>query len=482
VDLSARLDAALFGLEPAAWYARHLLVIGLTSALFYFLMRGFAGRVASAAAALLLLSGPPFAEVSRQLWARHYVEGLFCALLSLLLFRSAVGRGGWPAAFGAGAAGLVAMLGKEVFAAVPLVVLVLPWGALRRRFQAAVPLLVALAVYLAWRNAMVGYWGGIGSGGRSLFEPVRRGIASLELFPGTLAGVPAAVALALLMLALLLLRPTREQAAGMFLASGLVLAPLSLLNDPPAGRYSIVPLAAVAALIGAAGGAGLAAGGVRRLLAVLLLAGALVPAFVKGRRAFAAAAPASSRSRAEALFYSRSSRSRDVLYRPVEAAWFFDGLDWLRARSGLGGAGSVVYDAVALCEGTESRRIFAFDETSGGVVQDPPASTAEIASICARLDRTMPLSADMSYRDSTLTWRLGPQQVGTWAFLSGAAAAPFAVSREGSLFIRFTGDVSLRVRHEMPDGRLGLSPTLTLHIRDGMARTSLTEGRQTVER
>ncbi|MFI5197208.1 MAG: hypothetical protein ACHQJD_01190 [Thermoanaerobaculia bacterium] len=482
IDASVRLDAALFGLQPAAWYVRHLLVIGLTAALFYALMRGSVGRVASAAAALLLLAASPVAEVSRQLWVRHYVEGLACAFLSLLLFRRAVvGRGGWLAAFGAGVAGLVAMLGKEVFAAVPLVALALPWGAMRRRSRAAVPLLVALAGYLVWRNAMVGYWGGNRSGGIGLLEPVRRALAYLELFPNTLVGVPAAAGLALLALALFLLRPSRAQAAAIVLVAGLVLAPLSLLSDPPAGRYAIVPLAAVAALIGTAAGEGLNAGGARRLLAVLLLAGALVPASVKGHIAFAAAAPAAARSRAEAIFYARQSRPGDVLYRPVEPAWYFDGLDWLGARSGKGGPRAVVYDPITLCDGrVDSAHVYAYDPKTGSVASGLPEPLAEIAATCARLDRTMPLSVDLTYRDSTFAWRLGPDQGGTWAFLSGEGGAPFSASREGSLFIRFLGDVNLRVRHETPDGRLGLSPPLTLHVRDGTARTALTEAGQIV--
>jgi hypothetical protein len=467
VDLSARFDAALFGLEPAAWYVRHLLVIGLSVALLYILMRGWVPRAASVTAAILLLVGSPMAEVSRQLWARHYVEGLACAFLSLLLLRWAVGRGGWPAALGAGVAGLVAMLGKEVFAAIPFVALVLPWGAMRRRFRASVPLFVALASYLVWRNAMVAYWGGIGGGGKALIEPVRRSAAYLQHFPGTLLGVRAAAGLALFVLALVLLRPTRPQAAAIVLVTGLVLAPLSLLSDPPAGRYAIVPLAAVAALVGTAVGTGLDVGGVRRLLAVLLVVGTLVPALITGRNAFAVAAPVAARSRAEALFYARRSRQNDVLYRPVEPAWYFDGLDWLQARSRGGGTGSVVYDGVALCDRVTPSRIFAYDATLGGVVPEPSGPVAEIAATCARLDRTMPLSADLTYRNSTLTWRLGPDQVGTWAFLSGETAAPFFVGREGSLVIRLTGDVKLRVKHETPDDRLGLSPLLTLRVADG---------------
>jgi hypothetical protein len=474
IDASVRLDAALFGLEPRGWYLRHLLVIGLAASLLYVLLRGRTSRLASAGAALFLLASPPIAEIARELWARHYVEGLACALLSLLLLRSSVvGRGGWPAALGAGVVGLAAMLGKEVFAAVPLVALVLPWGTMRRRFRAAVPLLVALAGYLVWRNAMVGYWGGNRSGGGGLVEPMRRAVAYLALFPGTLVGVPAVAGLALLVLALVLLRPSRAHAAAIVVVAGLVLAPLSLLSDPPAGRYAIVPLAATAALVGTAVGEGLNAGGARRLFAVLLLAGTLVPASVKGRITFAAAAPVAARSRAEALFYASQSRPGDVLYRPVEPAWYFEGLDWLGARSGKGGTRAVVYDPIVLCDGrVDSAHLYAYDPKTGSVASGLPEPIAEIAAACARLDRTMPLSADLTYHDSIFTWRLGPEQGGTWAFLSGEGGAPFSASREGSLFIRFVGDVNLRVRHETPDGRLGLSPLLTLRVRDGTGAAS----------
>lgn len=471
VDLSAKVDLALFGLEPHGWYLRHLVVIGVAASLLYVFLRGWVGRVAAAAAALFFLSGPPVAEVARQLWARHYVEGLAFALAALVFFRRGVVRGARMEALAAGALGLAAMLGKEVYAAVPLVALALPCGTLRRRLRAAVPLFAALAAYLAWRQVMVGYWGGIGKG-ESLFEPARRTVAALGGFPASLAGLPAAAGLVVLVLALVVLRPSLAEGAAIVFVAALVLAPLALLRDAPAGRYVLVPLAAVAALASAAADAGLSAGGFRRALGVLLLAGILVPASVKGRAVFAAAAPVVARSRAEALFFERQSARGDVLYRPAEPAWYFEGLAWLRTRSHAGEAGSVAYDAIVLCD-AGAPRVFAYEASSGDVVRSAPAAAAEIASTCARLDRTMPLSAELSYRDSTLSWRLGPDERGTWAFLSGETAAPFPVAPEGSLYIRFTGDVNLRVRHETPDGRLGLSPLLTLRVRDGMAAASL---------
>jgi hypothetical protein len=474
IDISVRLDALLFGLEPRGWYLRHLLVIGLAASLLYVLLRGWTSRLASAAAALFLLAGPPIAEVARELWTRHYVEGLAFALAALLIFRRAVARDSWPAALAAGASGLAAMLGKEVYAAVPLLALALPCGTMRRRLRAAVPLLAALAVYLAWRHAMVGYWGGVGGGAKGLLEPARRAVGVLGSFSGALVGLPAAAGLALLALALVLLRPSLPQAGAIAFAAAFVLAPLSLLRDAPSGRYAIVPLAAAAALVGAAAGAGVSAGGARRGLAVILLAGALVPAVLKNRAAFAAAVPAAARSRVEGLFYEQRSVRGDVLYRPVEPAWYFQGLDWLRSRSRTEEAGSVVYDALVLCDRQEPIRLFAYDAAAGAVTRGLPGPAEEIAAACGRFDRAMRLSAALAYRDSVLTWRLGPDPDGSWAFLSGDSASPFSVSREGSLFILLTGDVKLRIRHETPDGRIGLSPLLSLQVRDGTASVTWT--------
>ena len=90
-----------------------------------------------------------------------------------------------------------------------------------------------------------------------------------------------------------------------------------------------------------------------------MLAGILVPAVVKGHATFAAAAPTAARSRAEGLFFERQSARGDVLYRPVESAWFFDALAWLRSRSHAGEPGSVVYDAAVLCDASRQDRIFA---------------------------------------------------------------------------------------------------------------------------
>ncbi|MGZ6972257.1 MAG: hypothetical protein ACXVID_11375 [Thermoanaerobaculia bacterium] len=77
-------------------------------------------------------------------------------------------------------------------------------------------------------------------------------------------------------------------------------------------------------------------------------------------------------------------------------------------------------------------------------------------------------------RDAVAVSILIALPVALYAPVAGDSASPFSVSREGSLFILLTGDVKLRIRHETPDGRIGLSPLLSLQVRDGTASVTWT--------
>ncbi len=465
VSVAARLDTAVFGLQPGGWYVHHLIVLGAAAALLYVLVRRAAGAAGAFLAALLFLLGPSTAEVSRQLFSRHYVAGIALSLVSVLLYRAAVARRSWPAAAAAAGVALLAMLCKEVFAPLPLVALAWPGGTRRDRFRFALPLFLALAVYLPWRQVMVGWWGG----SRGAGEALSRVAATAGAFPGTLLGVSVLGGTALLVLSLILLRPTREEAAAIVLTAAVLTLPLSLLRDPPAGRYALAPLAAAAALAGAAAGRGFRDGGARRALAAALALGILVPAALKNRSLFAAAAPTLERSRAEGRFFFERSSPGDVLYGPVDPAWFFEGLAWLRSFEKRGASGTILYDALLLCDAAPRPRLYSFDAAAGAVA---PAAADLASADCARLDRAMRFSGSFHYGASTLSWRLEAADGGSWALLSGESAAPFAVAPEGTLFIPLKGVAAFRVRHRAPDGRLGLGPPVSLRVEGGAGDAS----------
>jgi len=156
--LSLKLDLQLFGLNARAFYMHQIISFACVAPLLYLLLREWIAPVPAICGALIAVAGVPMIEVTQRLMDRHYIEGLILALLATLLF---VRQRYIPSA----ALYLAAMLAKEIF--VPLIVLLLvlgapassPAAAGRRRASrrdGGVPHLIALAVYVVWRVAMLG--------------------------------------------------------------------------------------------------------------------------------------------------------------------------------------------------------------------------------------------------------------------------------------------------------------------------------------
>ncbi len=153
-------DVRLAGFSPHAAYLHQTAsFLAALLALYLLLSRVLEGRkLAAALAALLWALTPATAVVAQFLATRHYLEGMLFALLAAyLLLRAPKTRGArrrWLQAAVYGCS-VVAMLYKEVFA--PLLVLLLlacAWR-FRRRGQAAAALVLALC-YAAYRFWMLG--------------------------------------------------------------------------------------------------------------------------------------------------------------------------------------------------------------------------------------------------------------------------------------------------------------------------------------
>lgn len=157
--LSLGVDAELFGLRPAAFYAHQLVAFGVLVTVAYVLLRRsarFSAWSASLALGLFVASVPSFA-VARQLMNRHYLEGLILFLAALALYSRSVDTGRRGLAVAGAGLYLAATTAKEVF--VPLVA-VLPFVALgswRSRLLSALPFAVAALLYAPWRLYMLGW-------------------------------------------------------------------------------------------------------------------------------------------------------------------------------------------------------------------------------------------------------------------------------------------------------------------------------------
>jgi len=140
--LSFDIDLALFGLNPQAFYAHHLIALWVAACLTYLLLRLWADPLWSGLGAGLFLCSAPVVEVAQQLSARHYLEGLVFAVLGLNFFLRPLRRDRPNASWWGGLCYAVAVSAKEVY--VPLGVLLpfVPERTLRERWRVAMPFLL----------------------------------------------------------------------------------------------------------------------------------------------------------------------------------------------------------------------------------------------------------------------------------------------------------------------------------------------------
>jgi len=246
------LDANLFGLVPRGFYLHHLIMIWATALMSYLLLRSPLGHFWAGAASILFLAGGPSLIVAQQLMSRHYVTGLLFMLLALHFWLQARGRV-WSWQLGVAAACyLAAMLNKEVYAPLPLVLLFLGQGSLRQRLAALAPFALTALGFVLWRRAMLG----TAMGGYGALTGPREWLGSLTNLPEALLGpgLLAPLALTALLLGCFWLF---RRSAPLLLAAGLgITLPFLAVRvsaDVLDLRYLFLPWWALCCLLAATG-------------------------------------------------------------------------------------------------------------------------------------------------------------------------------------------------------------------------------------
>lgn len=212
------LDYKLFGLNPLAFYAHHLIFVWLAAVLTFVLLLRHVGWFWAGVAACLFLIGSPMAVVSQQLQARHYATGLVSAILSIMFWQQARISGRRPMLALATACYLAAMLNKEIFAPLPLVLLFLDNAPWKHRFKALLPFFLTATLFVVWRWIMLGKLIG---GYANRFHEAGNIAASLQALPSVFFGdgwQAAAGSMVLLLAAVLLLRQGRRRAMAALIA------------------------------------------------------------------------------------------------------------------------------------------------------------------------------------------------------------------------------------------------------------------------
>lgn len=383
--LATEIDLSLFGLNPRWFYLHHLLVFAAAILAIYAYCRTFAGvMVASIAAATIALSRPAF-TVAALLMDRHYAEGLLFAIAALVLFRR-------DRAIAATLLYLVACLEKEIFVPLPLLVPAQDWVTRSGRLvRNAILCTAAAAIYLAWRFAILGSFGGLGSAAGSAWEMASAG---WSIVAGTTA--TAVFVVALLVLAL---RRSPRMTAALVVASMIVVAlPIARLvvHD---SRYFFV--AAVVIVV-------LSAMAVPHLRSIeMALFGALAVSIVIGGLVHRSQLrPQLALMQRDGLYLWNEPATAKPLFSGAEG-WYLEGLRHLRAVVKKDQAP----EAIASLPGLVIRGLEPLD-TAVATPRDPRPVIRAYEIVRAGFDPSLPLHVRLTRRDNVLSWSFAPAAPG----------------------------------------------------------------------
>lgn len=384
-----KVDIRLFGFEPFGFYVHHLVICALTLVAVFFLLRRLIGSAAAAVACVAIPFAPAVITTFSLVMDRHYVEGLlFAACACLLLLRESR-----AAIIGGAFLYLVAMLEKEFYAPLPLVILAIAIGQKRSvrwtlwRVAACVPPAV---IYIVWRLFMLGGIGGYGGGtsGGALRELWGR------MFPGTLLGTAIALLIGWLLIRAVLRFGAARPLTIVLCGGGFALLPLAALAHMD-DRYAFTATVVLLALAGAAAAA------VRRADAWiafgLLLIVSSLSGTVRSRELHEQLAAMEREGRY--LFAAPATDSPRLLR---SNGWYLNGIVWLRGRTGGGAAPGFFLSP----EG------FLFTGA------DPDARTRRIVTKLAETYRSATLNVGLRRERELLTWQVGPSPDGSsWWFV-----------------------------------------------------------------
>jgi hypothetical protein len=187
VLLSFKIDWLLSGMEPRGYYIHNLISLLMTGCALFLFIRLYTGTLPALIGVMLFLLNPVVLSVFSWSSARHYMEGLFCALVSLSLFVRADRSG--KVSFLSGCFYLLSALFKEVYVLLPLIAVLLSKRSISERLKNTVPLWVGLCIYSAWRLWMLHGTGGYPNADALGFKNALAGLYKItEILPVYLFG------------------------------------------------------------------------------------------------------------------------------------------------------------------------------------------------------------------------------------------------------------------------------------------------------
>lgn len=461
LPLSMEFDLTLFGTQPWLFYLHHILALGACAVALYFCLRLWIRSTYAAFGGVLFLCGAPTLLVSEQLMTRHYVEGLFLSLISLLCFVRHLRAGKTLYQLLGVTCYLLAVTTKEIY--VPLMVLLplLADGSVLRRLQKTTPYIVVAALYVVWRWWMLGSLSGgyVESGQYARLEFLLQVAHSFGHFPALLFGSGWWLVVALFALLIMsYVTITRSRLVVSMVVALLVLVPMIPLVSFPGivtpDRYLFLPwttlcfaLPFYAAHLPPSMPAGLSSKTTEWLLlgAGLLITGVALSQGYSQRSQLQIMA-AEFDAHAEFVW----EKDDNVVYLPgnniLPNFWFIIGLQDLKSQL-LHNSSSplAVVDPVYLRN--DMSNLFGYNDECQ-CLQDISDSLTARRSAFERRNRPLaPLEMSFSYREGILAWEFGPYDKGQYDVVSdvlGVLPAPhtgrmrFPIEENAPFYLRYT--------------------------------------------
>jgi len=175
LGVSFMLDWLFFGLNPVGYSIHNLISLIAAATVLYLFIRLYATQNIALAGCLLFLLNPSTLVITSWFSVRHYLEGLFFALLSLIFFVRGERKG--RISILSGIFYLLASLSKETYVVLPAVVFLMARGKLANRAKYTIPLFAGLIIYIPWRFWVVKGIGGYYNMQHISFDPIFLGKA-----------------------------------------------------------------------------------------------------------------------------------------------------------------------------------------------------------------------------------------------------------------------------------------------------------------
>jgi len=443
---------ALFGLAPATWYVPHLVFFALSAIAFYFALRLYIEPTPACVGALLYVAAVPVCSLITELSGIHYFQAVLLGSLTTIAYVHALraNRIAWSVV--SALLYLVAMLAKEI--AIPLiaVLLLLPDRDLRARIRFAIPHALAVAIYFAWRYAILGVL--LGGYGWAVEDRLALAVALPKKIVLALAGANVTlgiIALAVIAIGVALGMRSRRAVALIVVAIAVAILPALPVSKEMQRRYAFATAVTLCAAF---------AVGAKRKTALLVITPIL--AIAANRQEWAHEFGRTQRMADEARFFYDL---RDGLIRqPIVPPAAMGELQWLKTQIGHRSPNaSWFYDDIVLCEsGIAGKRVYGYQPGERMLVE----LTSDLAAIqrrsCGSIRANAPLRLEFHHRHDALFWTFGPYTEGRWRVLMSNALLGYDVPRIDGYSLPGMQGITLRVRYESPAGWVTYSPEIPL--------------------